>query len=101
MRREIPWVRRAPSQYIREHVRLTVQPFDAPADAAIVKQLIDQLGSDEMLMYSSDFPHDHGSDTGVLLEALDDEGTQQLLWENAAACYGIEERLARMSPVRL
>ena len=78
-----------------------MQPFDAPADAKIVSQLIDQLGSDEMLMYSSDFPHDHGTDIGVLLDVLDDEQTQRLVWENAAGCYGIEERLARTSPARV
>ena len=30
LRREIPWTRRPPSAYMREHVRLTTQPFDAP-----------------------------------------------------------------------
>ena len=30
LRREIPWTRRAPSAYLREHVRLSTQPFDVP-----------------------------------------------------------------------
>ncbi len=33
LRRLVPWVKRAPSEYIREHVRLTVQPLERAADA--------------------------------------------------------------------
>ncbi|MGH2344434.1 MAG: amidohydrolase family protein, partial [Chloroflexota bacterium] len=32
LRREVPWVKQPPSACIREHMRLTIQPFDAPAD---------------------------------------------------------------------
>ena len=30
LRRLVPWVKRAPSEYIREHVRVAIQPLDAP-----------------------------------------------------------------------
>jgi len=30
MRAEIPWVDRAPSEVIRDHIRFTLQPSDAP-----------------------------------------------------------------------
>src|SRR3712207_9196923 len=30
LRRLVPWVKRPPSEYIREPIRLTVQPLDAP-----------------------------------------------------------------------
>ena len=33
VRAEVPWVDRAPAEIIREHVRLTLQPIDAPPDA--------------------------------------------------------------------
>ena len=60
LRREVPWVRRLPSEYIREHIRLTAWPFDAPPDGAQLCEIIDQIGADEMLLYSSDYPHQHG-----------------------------------------
>ena len=55
LRRETPWVRQPPSTYIREHVRLTLAPFDAPSDP----QYVDQVGSEELLMFATDYPHWH------------------------------------------
>ena len=57
LRREIPWTRRAPAAYLREHVRVTTQPFDAPADAAGFGRMLDQIGSDELLCFATDHPH--------------------------------------------
>jgi uncharacterized protein len=35
-----------------------MQPFDAPArDAEVVGQVLDQIGSDEMLLFATDWPH--------------------------------------------
>jgi len=60
LRREIPWVKRPPSDYVREHVRVTTAPSDAPEDPAQFASAVAQLGSDEILLYASDYPHDHG-----------------------------------------
>jgi len=53
----VPWVDRSPAEIVREHFRLTVQPFDAPADAEIVKRLIEQIDCDDMLLFATDYPH--------------------------------------------
>ncbi len=55
LRREMPWVRRAPSAYIREHIRVTTQPFDVPVDE--FPRVYDHIGSDDMLCYATDYPH--------------------------------------------
>lgn len=57
VRVEVPWVDREPAAIMRDHIRLTTQPFDAPPDKAGVEQLMDQIGSDRMLLFSSDYPH--------------------------------------------
>ena len=59
LRREVPWNTRVPSEYIRERIRLSLQPIDAPPDPAQLLQIVDQLGSDELLMFSTDYPHWH------------------------------------------
>ena len=57
IRTEVPWVQEVPAELIRRHVRLTMQPFDAPPDPADVGRAIDQMGSDEMLLFATDYPH--------------------------------------------
>ena len=41
-------------------MRLTLQPLDAPPDAAAAaRRSSSRLGSDELLMFSTDYPHRH------------------------------------------
>src|SRR5258708_1169346 len=57
VRSEVPWVDRSPAEIVRDHFRLTIQPFDGPADADQVERVIEHLRSDAMLLYASDYPH--------------------------------------------
>jgi predicted TIM-barrel fold metal-dependent hydrolase len=56
LRREVPWVDEAPSRTIRERVRFSLQPADAP-DAATLEKVVAQIGSDNVLLFSTDYPH--------------------------------------------
>jgi hypothetical protein len=57
VRVEVPWVEREPASIIRDHVRVTMQPFDGPLDPTGVEDVIDQIGSDKMFLFASDYPH--------------------------------------------
>ena len=59
LRSNTPWVKRPPSDYMREHIRLTVQPVGAPPDPNYILQTIEQMESDSMLMFATDYPHWH------------------------------------------
>ena len=91
LRRLIPWVKRPPSAYVREHVRLTIQPLDAPASPRQLAEVIDQLGSDEMLLYASDFPHQHATDPLDRLNALPPGLARKIASDNARTWYRLEE----------
>ena len=62
LRQLVPWVKRAPSAYIREHVRLTIQPLDAPPTPQLLLGTIEQLESDDLLLFATDYPHRHAAD---------------------------------------
>jgi predicted TIM-barrel fold metal-dependent hydrolase len=57
LRAEVPWVDRSPAEIVRQHVRLTLQPFDAPADPVVLPRILAQIGSERILLFSTDYPH--------------------------------------------
>lgn len=57
MRGEIPWVDRPPAEILREHVRFTIQPINAPSGLNDFDRVLSQVGGDEFLLFSTDYPH--------------------------------------------
>jgi predicted TIM-barrel fold metal-dependent hydrolase len=87
VRAEVPWLDRAPSAYIRDHIRLTMQPFDAPPRADQLERIIEQIGSDEMLLFATDYPHWHFDGTDALPDGLSPALTRKILVDNALSTY--------------
>lgn len=89
LRRNTPWVRRAPSAYMREHIRLTVQPVDAPVGGAELGQIVAQMESDEMLLFGTDYPHYQFDHPGEAWPLNDPTLARKVFHDNAAAFYGL------------
>jgi predicted TIM-barrel fold metal-dependent hydrolase len=88
VRPEVPWIDRAPSEIIRDHVRMTLQPVDAPAgDPEILQRTLDHIGSDRMLLFSTDYPHWHFEGEDVLPEGLLEGSMRRVLIDNALETY--------------
>jgi predicted TIM-barrel fold metal-dependent hydrolase len=88
LRREVPWNTRVPSAYIRERIRLSLQPIDAPPDPKQLLQIVEQLGSDDLLMFSTDYPHWHFDSPSEALPAdLPDDLRRKIMYDNARAFY--------------
>jgi predicted TIM-barrel fold metal-dependent hydrolase len=91
LRREVPWVSRPPSEYLREHVRMTIQPLDDPASPRHLVEVIDQLLCEDMLMFSTDYPHAHFDDPiRSMPQGLPDELRPRIMAGNALATYRFE-----------
>jgi predicted TIM-barrel fold metal-dependent hydrolase len=86
--REVPWVKRRPSEYVHEHFRFTTAPAHLPPDPVAVDQLLEMMGGPGMLAYASDYPHEHGDGLPALLDRLNEEQRRGVLWETAAELYG-------------
>jgi uncharacterized protein len=57
LRSEVPWVRKPPSHYLADHVRLGTQPLERPDDDRHLLSLLDMMDAEHLLMFSSDYPH--------------------------------------------
>jgi predicted TIM-barrel fold metal-dependent hydrolase len=88
VRAEVPWVDRSPGEIVRDHVRLTIQPLDGPDDPKAVAQLIDHLQSDDMLLFSSDFPHWQFDGDDIMPAGIPEKLHSKILRDNALATYG-------------
>lgn len=87
LRRETPWVNRPPSEYIRHHFRASVQPIDAPRDPRLLLDTIEQIGSEEFFLFSTDFPHNHGSELDEFLPILPSSLREKVMGTNAINFY--------------
>ena len=87
--REVPWLRRRPSEYVREHFRATTAPAHLPRDPMLLDQLLEMLDGPGMLAYASDYPHEHGDGLPALLERLSDQQRRSVMCSTAAELYGL------------
>ena len=86
-RTEVPWVDRSPAEIVRDNFRLTLQPFDAPDQAEAVERIMDHLRSDDMLLFSSDFPHWQFDGDARMPAGIPDRLRRKILVENPLATY--------------
>jgi predicted TIM-barrel fold metal-dependent hydrolase len=86
-RTEIPWVDRSPSEIVRDNFRLTIQPFDGPDNADDVERIVDHLRSDDMLLFSSDFPHWQFDGDARMPKGIPEGLRHKILVENPLATY--------------
>ena len=78
----------APSEYVRRHVRLALQPVDGPGEPEALLDVIDQLQSEQLLMFSSDYPHLHTDEGLAAIPAgLPDTVREKLIDSNAREHY--------------
>ena len=89
--REVPWLKRRPSEYVVEHFCFTTAPAHLPDDGVAVGQLLEMMDAPGLLAYASDYPHGHGDGMSLLLDQLSEDERRRVLWGNAAALYGLED----------
>jgi hypothetical protein len=88
MRAEVPWIDRSPAEIIREHVRVSLQPVDTPkGDAVTLAKTLEHIGSDRMLLFSTDYPHWQYDGDDVLPDGLPEDIVKRILLDNPLDTY--------------
>jgi predicted TIM-barrel fold metal-dependent hydrolase len=88
LRIEVPWLKRMPSDVIREHIRFSTQPLVELTSKQFLG-LVDDIGSEDMLMFSSDYPHWDFDSPDTALPAMPDDLRNKIMYENARTLYGL------------
>jgi predicted TIM-barrel fold metal-dependent hydrolase len=85
---EVPFLKRMPSEYIREHMLFTTQPMEEPPVVDYLLQVIEHMGSDEMLMFATDYPHwDYDSPDMAFPPRFPEALKQKIYLDNARKLY--------------
>src|SRR5262245_30959423 len=88
VRTEVPWIDRPPAEIVREHVRLTLQPVDVPCDdPRVLARVVAHAGCEDMLLFSTDYPHWHFDGEDVLPDGLPEGVVRKLLIDNPLEAY--------------
>lgn len=87
LRSEVPWLKRMPSEYIYEHFRFSTQPLEEMSTKRFLS-FVDQIGSEDLLMFSSDYPHMDADDPVRAFPRMPEGLRHKILYENARNWYG-------------
>ena len=89
-----PWVKKLPSEYIRQHIRFGSQPMEQPPTRADRNKFLEWLHADEILVYASDYPHWDWDDPTTVLPGISSELKRRVFVENACELYAHRLQLA-------
>lgn len=87
LREEVPWVKRAPSEYVLEHCRFTSQPIETTDDPGQVRTVFEWAHAERTLMFASDYPHWDFDSPLQSLPAMPDEMRHRVMSETARELY--------------
>ena len=90
MHKEVPHLKRRPSEYLREHFWFATQPMEEPENPQDLIDIFDWIGWDR-LMFSSDYPHwDFDDPHTVFKFRISDQRRQMIFRDNARALYRLD-----------
>jgi predicted TIM-barrel fold metal-dependent hydrolase len=87
LRMEVPWVDRPPFEIVRDQVRLTLQPVDGPPKPEQFERFLEHMGSDRLLLFSTDYPHWQFDGDEAVPDGLSDAHLRRILVDNPRETY--------------
>jgi predicted TIM-barrel fold metal-dependent hydrolase len=95
LRANVPWVKRLPSEHIRDNVRLTTQPAtDVTAEQFL--RLVELADTEKVWLFATDYPHYDADEVDTVLSpALPDGLLQRIRYQNAIETY---PKLGHLAP---
>jgi len=87
---EVPWLKKLPSLYLRDHVRFGSQPIHRPDNDEHFLNLLEAMDAENLMMFSSDYPHyDTDVPTEIFPRKAPERMKNKILYENAKKFYNL------------
>jgi predicted TIM-barrel fold metal-dependent hydrolase len=88
LKRENPAIRHLPSEYFREHIRMTTQPMELSPQRDDLIELLDSFGGmEDTLCFATDYPHWDADDPLYTARRLPDSWLPKVFYQNALKFY--------------
>mgnify|MGYP003636426456 CR=1 FL=1 len=84
-----PWVKRLPSEYFREHIRIGSQPMPNTPTPDDLRTLLNWTHADEVMVFASDYPHWDWDEPSAFLSGYDEVYRRKIMVDNARELYGL------------
>ena len=89
LRREVPWCKQLPSDYLRERMMVTTQPLHLNGrDDPMIDAMV-QLGMEDVLAFASDYPHWDTDLPTFAMSLLPPAWREKVMHDNAGRMYGL------------
>jgi predicted TIM-barrel fold metal-dependent hydrolase len=89
---EVPWVKRAPSEYVFEHCRFTTQPMESPEPQRRLLTVFEWAKAEQTLCFASDYPHFDYDSPELSLPPMPEKLRQRIFTENARELFNLPKR---------
>ncbi len=99
VRREAPWMKKHPSEYFYEHIRMSTQPLDQSPEPEQLVELLKMMNGKETLVFSSDYPHWDGDGPDYVARHLPADWLPSVFRENAMKVLRFDGGNGRREPV--
>ena len=89
LRYQTPWLKKLPSEYFRQHIRVGSQPLHEPKRPEQLFEMLHAMHAEETMIYCSDFPHYDWGDPQTTFPKLPDDLHQRIFADNARELLGL------------
>lgn len=89
MHKEVPHLKRRPSEYLKDHFWFATQPIEEPDVPSHLAEIIELIGWDKLL-FSTDYPHwDFDDPRQAFKIKLDNDQRRMIFRDNAVGLYNL------------
>ena len=97
LRREVPWLKRLPSEYFRDHVRVSTQPIEYSRKREETIEVFRAMDGENVLMFSSDYPHWDADEPGYVASRFPADWHSGIFYQNARDFYRLPSDAPKLS----